>query len=161
MLDRSQKEFDVRGGRGPGEIGDLHVRFVIPDGGAFGRDKTVSVDEASAAQVSYLLDGQRITAEALSVPEAVALVDKAVLDGQAAEQRRATAQAQEQAEIEEARRRVANLTCTVCGHQRFDEQISREDSQLGFTSFPMRLMICKRCGFVMQFSLGQSLFVPG
>jgi hypothetical protein len=66
MLDRSQKEFDVRGGRGPGEIGDLHVRFVIPDGGAFGRDKTVSVDEASAAQVPYVLDGQRIGADALS-----------------------------------------------------------------------------------------------
>ena len=161
MLDRSQKEFDVRGGRGPGEIGDLHVRFVIPDGGAFGRDKTVSVDEASAAQASYLLDGHRIDADSLSVPEAVALVEKAVLDGQAAEQRRAAAQAQEQAELEEARRKVANLTCTVCGHQRFDEQISREDSQMGFTSFPMRLMICKRCGFVMQFSLGQSLFVPG
>jgi len=30
----------------------------------------------------------------------------------------------------------------VCGHQRFDEQISREDSQMGFTSFPLRLMIC-------------------
>jgi hypothetical protein len=32
---------------------------------------------------------------------------------------------------------------------------------MGFTTFRMRLMICKRCGFVMQFSLGQSLFVPG
>jgi len=161
MLDRSQKEFDVRGGRGPGEIGDLHVRFVIPGGGAFGRDKAAPVDEASAAQVSYLLDGQRITAEALSVPEAVALVEKALLDGQAAEQRRASAQAQALAEVEEARRKVADLTCTVCGHQGFDQQISREDSQMGFTSFPMRLMICKRCGFVMQFSLGQSFFVPG
>ena len=90
MLDRSQKEFDVRGGRGPGEIGELHATFLIPDAGAFGRDKTVSVDEASAAEVSYVLDGQ-----------------------------------------------------------------------LGFTTFPMRMMIGKRCGFVMQFSLGQSLVVPG
>lgn len=161
MVDRSQKEFTVRGGHGPGEIADLDAKFLIPGGGSFGRDKTVSVDEATAAEVSYVRDGQRVVDQSLSVPEAVALVEKAVVDGQAADQRRAAAQAQQQVELDEARRKVANLACTVCGYQHFDEQTSREDSQLGFTTFRMRLMICKRCGFVMQFSLGQSLFVPG
>jgi uncharacterized protein len=161
MVDRGQKEFSVRGGDGPGEIGDLEAKFIIPGGGSFGRDKTVSVDEATAARVTYVRDGQRVVDQSLSVPEAVALVEKAVGDGQAADQRRAAAQARQQAELDEARRKVANVACTVCGYQHFDEQTSREDSQMGYTTFRMRLLICKRCGFVMQFSLGRSLFVPG
>jgi hypothetical protein len=161
MVDRSQKEFTVRGGHGPGEIGDLEAKFLVPGGGSFGRDKTVSLDEATAARVSYVREGQRVVDQLLSVSEAVTLVEKAVSDGQAADQRRAAVQAQQEVELDEARRKVANLACTVCGYQDFDEQTSREDSQMGFTTFRMRLLICKRCGFVMQFSLGRSLFVPG
>ena len=161
MIDRSQEKFEIRGGRGPGEIGDLSAKFLIPEGGSFGRDKSVPVDEATEVEVSYVRDGQRVVDEVLSVPEGVALIEQATADGEAAEARRAAAAAQRAAELEEARRKVANLSCTVCGGQDFDEQTSREDSQMGFTSFRMRLMICKRCGFVMQFSLGQSLFVPG
>ena len=161
MIDRGRKEFTIRGGHGPGEIADLEAKFLLPGGGSFGRDKAVSVDEATAAEVSYVRDGQRVVEQSLSVPEAVALVEKAVADGAAADQRRAATQAQQQAELDEAQRKVANLACTVCGYQHFDEQTSREDSQMGFSTFRMRLMICMRCGFVMQFSLGQSLFVSG
>jgi len=56
---------------------------------------------------------------------------------------------------------VANLASSVCDGRSFDEQISREDSQMGITTFRMKLLVCRRCGFVMHFSLGQSLFVPG
>jgi hypothetical protein len=160
MIDRSQHDFAVRGGRGAGEISDLTARFLIPDGGAFGRDKSVPVDEATAAKVSYVKDGQRVQA-VLSVPEGVALVEQAQTDELAADGRRAELRRVQEAELEEARRKVANLACTVCGYQQFDQQTSREDSQMGFTTFRMKLLICKRCGFVMQFSLGQSLFVPG
>ena len=160
MIDRSQEEFHVRGGRGPGEISELRATFLIPDGGSFGRDRRVAVQEATAAEVGFVRDGQRVD-QVLSVPEAVALVEKAMLDGAAADARRATTAAAEQAELEEARRKVAELACAVCGYQHVDEQVSREDSQMGLTSFRMRLMICKRCGFAMQFLLGQSLFVAG
>ena len=56
---------------------------------------------------------------------------------------------------------MANLASSVCDGRSFDEQISREDSQMGITTFRMKLLVCRRCGFVMHFSLGQSLFVPG
>ena len=160
MIDRSKHDFTVRGGRGAGEISDLSARFLIPDGGSFGRDKSVPVDEATAAKVDYVKDGKRVEA-VLSVPEGVALVEQAQLHQLAADARRAELHRVQQEELEEARRKVADLACTVCGYQHFDEQISREDSQMGFTTFRMKLLICKRCGFVMQFSLGQSMFVPG
>ena len=60
------------------------------------------------------------------------------------------------AQQEEIRSKVENLSCTVCDGRDFDEQTSREDSQFGMTTFRMRLLVCKQCGFVMQFSLGRS-----
>jgi hypothetical protein len=161
MIDPTSKEVTVRGGHGPGEVGDLTATFLIPGGGAFGRDKSVPLQDATGARVSYVQDGRQVSDATVSVSEATALVEKATADGGAADARLAEATRQQQAELEEARRKVANLACTVCGGQQFDEHTSREDSQLGLTTFRMRLMICKRCGFVMQFSLGRSLFVPG
>ena len=161
MIDPTTKELQVRGGTAPGEISALTVRFLLPDAGAFGRDKTVPMSEATAARVSYARDGQAVVDQTVMVSEAVTLVDQATRDGQAADARSAEEQQRRQAEADETRRKVANLRCTVCGGQKFDEQTSREDSQYGMTTFRMRLMICQRCGFVMQFALGRSLFVPG
>jgi hypothetical protein len=165
MIDRSGKEFHVDGGTGPGEIADLTATFLEPGGGAFGRDKKVSIDDAVSANVSYTKDGVRVNDQIVDVVQAVALVERAQADGDAALKRRTDALAAQRAraaaELEEARRKVANLACTVCDGRSFDEQISREDSQMGFTTFRMKLLICRRCGFVMHFSLGQSLFVPG
>ncbi len=50
MIDRTQHSFDDVGGTAPGEIGNLTAKFLIEDGGAFGRDKSVALDEASSAR---------------------------------------------------------------------------------------------------------------
>jgi len=160
MIDRTQKEFFVVGGRGRGEVNNLQADFLAEGAGAFGRDKKVPVDEATKAQVRYVKDGQQVE-QTLDVAAAIALVEQAVADAAASEARRAEAVAAETAALEEARRKVAELACTVCGCRRFEEQTSREDSQWGASTFRMKLMICTRCGFVMQFYLGASLFVPG
>jgi uncharacterized protein len=51
-----------------------------------------------------------------------------------------------------------NLVCPVCGGTTFEQQLSREDTQWGVTSLKMRLMICRRCEYVMHFSRGRSIF---
>ncbi len=97
----------------------------------------------------------------MSVPEAVALIEQANADGLAAVARSQATKDHLDALRNEVQRKAADLTCTVCGGTRFDDQISREDSHFGATSFPMTLEMCEQCGFVMQFSLGRSWYVPG
>jgi len=161
VVDPNQKQVVISGGSGPGEIGGLNVRFVIPDGGAFGRDKNVAMSEATAARVSYVRDGRLVEEQTVTVGEAVTLIDQASRDATAEAARGDAQRHTANSELAEARQKVADLACMVCGGREFDEQTSREDSQWGYSSFRMRLMICQRCGFVMQFSLGRSLFVPG
>jgi hypothetical protein len=60
----------------------------------------------------------------------------------------------EQAE-ETARRR---LQCPLCEGREFDRQQGRMDSRWGITSHKLVLMICKRCGLVLQFSAGRGIF---
>jgi hypothetical protein len=160
MIDRSQKEFFVVGGNGPGEVNNVRVSFVAEGAGAFGRDKKVSVDEATRAEVSYVKDRAPVEA-VLDVPAALALLEQAQRDTEAAVARGKQVRADQQAELEEAKRRVANLACLVCEGTSFETQTSREDSQWGMSSFRMKLLICRRCGYVMQFYLGASMFVPG
>lgn len=161
MIDRAQKEFSVPGGSGPGETSNLVVRFLLTGGGAFGRDKAVPVDEATSAVVSYSRDGKPVVEESMTPAAAVELIEAAQRDTEAAAARAAAARQQGDAELAEIRRELADLSCQVCRGRSFDEHTSREDSQWGMTTFRMRLLICKRCGFVMQFALGRSLFVPG
>lgn len=160
MVDPNQKQVVITGGSGPGEIGDLNVRFVIPDAGAFGRDKNVAMSEATAARVSYVRDGRLVDDQSVTVGEAVTLIDQASRDATAAASRADTQRQAAGAELTEVQHKLADLACLVCGGRGFDEQTSREDSHWGYSSFRMRLLICQRCGFVMQFSLGRSLFVP-
>ena len=56
--------------------------------------------------------------------------------------------------------RLHNLTCPICDGRSFDQQISREDSRMGFTTFRMQLLICRECSYVLHFAQGQSFFVP-
>jgi hypothetical protein len=161
VIDPTTKELDVAGGTGPGEIGRLHVQFILPDAGAFGRDKTVPMSEATRAKVSYVKDGKSVQDQIVMVTEATTLVEQAQAHEQAMLARLEEKNRQRLALQEEVRRKVANVSCTVCGGRDFEEQISREDSQFGMTTFRMQLLICKQCGFVLQFSLGRSLFVPG
>jgi uncharacterized protein len=161
VIDRTQKEFSVTGGNAPGETSNLSARFLLAGGGAFGRDKAVSVDEATSALVSFRRDGNAVTDVTMTPSAAVELIEQTQRDTDAAASRAAAARQQSDAQLAEVRRKLAELACQVCGGRSFDEHISREDSQWGMTTFRMRLMICKQCGFVMQFALGRSLFVPG
>lgn len=165
MLDPNLDEVQIRGGSAPGEINNLSVRFVLQGGGAFGRDKKAPSSLADSARASWTKDGVVHDDEVLSVHDAVALVEQAMRDDAVARQREADAHAAAVAAAEARRKdvvsRVENLSCTICGGRQFDKQVSREDSQWGATSFPMTLLICKECGFVLQFSQGRSWYVPG
>jgi hypothetical protein len=160
MFDQSQKEATVRGGDAPGEVGGLFVSFVVPRAGVFGRDRNVAAAEATHANVQYTRDGQ-LHKQTISITEARTLMEQASRD-EAAYAVRMKAQGEAAAaEDAEARRRLAELACPICGCRQFDEQTSRQDSQWGVTSFRMRLLICRRCAYVLHFALGRSLFDPG
>ena len=60
----------------------------------------------------------------------------------------------ERAEADAKRR----LTCPLCQHTEFDREQGRMDSRWGITSHKLVLMICKRCGLVLQFSAGRGIF---
>lgn len=160
MVDPTAKEVNLPGGGGPGEIAGLEVRFVLPGAGALGRDRGVEFHEATHARVRYRTDKGDVD-ETVSVSQAVALIEQAERDGQAAAARAAQALERQQAETAALQHKLANLACPICGGRDFDEQTSREDSQWGMTTMRMRMLICRRCAFVMQFALGRSLFVPG
>jgi hypothetical protein len=50
------------------------------------------------------------------------------------------------------------LACPLCDGVDFDRQQGRMDSRWGLTSHKLVLMICKRCGLVLQFSAGRGIF---
>ena len=50
------------------------------------------------------------------------------------------------------------LRCLICANTTFDKQEGRIDSRWGITSHKLVLKICQRCGLVLQFSAGRSLF---
>ncbi len=50
------------------------------------------------------------------------------------------------------------LQCPLCESAEFDKEEGRIDSRWGMTSHKLVLMICRRCGLVLQFSAGRSLF---
>ena len=51
-----------------------------------------------------------------------------------------------------------SLRCLICGFTEFDRQQGRMDSRWGFTSHKLVLMVCRRCGFVHQFSAGRGIW---
>ena len=113
--------------------------------------------EASAAKVEYLLDGERH--EAIVTPaEADELRRLTAQAAAAAKQAAADRQAAFEAEKQRVWHLLQTLACPICGGQDFEEQLSREDSQWGYTSFRMRLLICRRCQYVLHFSRGRSMF---
>ena len=50
------------------------------------------------------------------------------------------------------------LRCPLCDGMEFDQEQGRMDSRWGMTSHKLVLMICQRCGLVLQFSAGRGLF---
>jgi RNase P subunit RPR2 len=150
VVDPTDKTVDARGGYGSGEIGELHVEFVIPDAGAFGRPKRVPMTEASAALVTYRLDGIRVEDKQVGVSEAIALVAQAerAMAGQQA--RDVDLQRRQAQRGEEIRHRLSQLTCLVCGGPYFETRTAREQSE-GLGYLTMRLVVCRECGYVMHF----------
>ena len=158
MIDPESKRVTVQGGTAPGEINTFSAEFVLPGAGRFGRDKNVAFREATHAAVQYWKDHQRVE-ETVSLSSAVALFDQATADGEA-HRGRANAVAAREAEIvAEVQRKLANLTCPICGTDQFEQQTSREDGNWGDSSFKMKLLICRRCNFVLHFSQGRSFFI--
>lgn len=51
-----------------------------------------------------------------------------------------------------------HLVCPLCEGTKFDQQQGRMDSRWGLTSHKLVLMICERCGLVLQFSAGRGIF---
>jgi len=160
MVDPTSKDVRVAGGGGPGEIAELEAEFIQPGAGSFGRDKNVEFRGATHAKVRYRRDRSYLD-ETVTVSQAVALIEQAERDGQAAAARAHEAAQRRQDEATEVQRKLSELACPICGGRDFDEQTAREDSQWGMTTMRMRMLICRRCAFVMQFALGRSLFVPG
>ena len=50
------------------------------------------------------------------------------------------------------------LACPLCGCTEFQREASRQDSQWGFTSHQMTLLICRQCRYVLHFYDGNSIF---
>ena len=50
------------------------------------------------------------------------------------------------------------LVCPLCQGTEFDQEEGRMDSRWGLTSHKLVLKICQRCGLVLQFSAGRSIF---
>ena len=54
--------------------------------------------------------------------------------------------------------RQTKLVCPLCQGTEFDKEEGRIDSRWGLTSHKLVLMICRRCGLVLQFSAGRGIF---
>ena len=48
--------------------------------------------------------------------------------------------------------------CPVCGGTEFDQEQGKLDSQWGFTAHQVAMLICVRCGYVLLFDRGRSVF---
>jgi hypothetical protein len=151
MIDRDAKEIQIVGGRGPDEIGNLRATFVLPGAGSFGRDKKVTVGEASAANVIYTLNGSSVERDGITVSEASTLIEQAQADEAKQIERDAAENAAYVNRVNEVRDKVANLTCLVCGGDSFEDRQVREETRMSMWHYIMDLKVCRECGFVMQF----------
>jgi hypothetical protein len=50
------------------------------------------------------------------------------------------------------------LSCPLCRGTEFQQETARQDSQWGFTSHRMTLMICRRCRYMLHFYDRHSIF---
>lgn len=57
----------------------------------------------------------------------------------------------------ELERRIVAPTCLFCGHHSFKEEIAKLPTRFGWEAHKSRLLICSRCGFMMNFSLGRGV----
>ena len=161
MFDRTKSEIKVTGGDGPGEIGHLKVTFIIPDGGALGTDKKVTIGEATAAKVEYRRGGVHVPEQQVPTSDAVALIEQAQRDELAAQGRASARAANALSEYAELSAKFANLRCTVCDYGEFEDRQSYQ-SKYGneVSNFKLRMLVCKRCGFTFQFTAPKEQYFP-
>jgi len=50
------------------------------------------------------------------------------------------------------------LVCPLCKSQEFTQEQGKIDSKWGLTAHKITLQICNKCGFIMQFSRGRSIW---
>jgi hypothetical protein len=55
------------------------------------------------------------------------------------------------------RQRLESPTCLYCGHRVFQEEIAKLPTRFGWEAHKSKLLICARCGFMMNFSLGRGI----
>jgi uncharacterized protein len=158
MIDPESKRVTVNGGTAPGEIHQLTVEFVRPGEGRFGHDKNVAYREATHGAVEYWKDNAHVQ-ETVLLSSALAVIEQAERDAEAHRSRAADAAAREAEIVAHVKERLEHLSCPICGTDTFDQQTSREEGNWGDSSFKMRLLICRRCGFVLHFSQGRSFWM--
>lgn len=78
-------------------------------------------------------------------------------------------EAQKEHIIDELNKRAPNLKCPICSHAEFtlgggyfahDLQKALNERQIGGISIPAVPVICKNCGFVMEFAAGTLGLLP-
>lgn len=51
-----------------------------------------------------------------------------------------------------------NLTCPLCGGNRFTREEERTDTRFGFSTHVKVLMVCEQCSHILSFYGGSSFF---
>jgi hypothetical protein len=158
VIDPNVTHVDIAGGSGPDEISGLRVTFLQLGAGAFGRTKTVAFSEATAANVVFFRNNERVSGKSVAVSEAVALIERARRDETASREREAAAPNESEGPATGALPGINNLHCLVCGGRNFESKIVRQDSSNAVSTYKMDLRICSRCGFVMHFFRSGGVF---
>lgn len=50
------------------------------------------------------------------------------------------------------------LVCPLCKGTEFERQEGKMDSKWGIAAHKMTIIICKKCGFIMNFTKGRTIF---
>jgi hypothetical protein len=48
--------------------------------------------------------------------------------------------------------------CPICGHDTFQQERGKIDSQWGMTAHQVTLLICQKCSYVLTFYDGNTIF---
>jgi hypothetical protein len=48
--------------------------------------------------------------------------------------------------------------CPMCAGEDFDKQAGKIDSKWGVTAHKVQMLICRRCGYVLLFSEGRTIW---
>ena len=48
--------------------------------------------------------------------------------------------------------------CPICGHDQFRQEKGKIDSAWGITAHKVEILVCMRCGYVLMFYEGNTIF---